>query len=408
MKKIAITYNIFSYISLFFLLCSSFLGNTAKMVSFIIFAIVSLPSIILRFKINKYIIWQLLFTIFVIASYLWAPKEAIDRTSTLFSFLMVGSASYIMLWSFCVLDNRKKINIVLNIYLASSLFLFFFLLFNGVFNNLLINRLGNSIGLNANEIGVSMAVCALISLYKIISSKGIIKKTIYSVFVAGSIFVVLISGSRTSILIVVLSLIILLLIKGGLKNTIWSFLIIAFLCLILYRLLVGIESLYEIIGYRVESLTRTLLYGDDTLDGSIVLRNYLKTQALNCFVQNPILGAGVNGFHTYLRGVGSEYITYSHCNYTELLANFGLIGLLLFYIPKIYLIVFSFAKKTYKTSKWNLFILCVVIAIMISEYGLVSYSNIHIQFVYVLFFLSLAKKSDEQIAYSNSGMCCYN
>jgi len=84
---------------------------------------------------------------------------------------------------------------------------------------------------------------------------------------------------------------------------------------------------------EVEIFSRiTVLFDEVAMRGkgesSFLTRGNMIKDALSMWMDSPIWGNGNEAFR-----VEAGYGTYSHCNYTELLANYGLLGLTLFYLP---------------------------------------------------------------------------
>lgn len=76
----------------------------------------------------------------------------------------------------------------------------------------------------------------------------------------------------------------------------------------------------------------TILFDESQLnlvgEGSYFIRAEMMEEALRMWTKSPIWGNGNEAFRVY-----SGFGTYSHANYTELLANYGILGILLFYTP---------------------------------------------------------------------------
>jgi O-antigen ligase len=75
---------------------------------------------------------------------------------------------------------------------------------------------------------------------------------------------------------------------------------------------------------RLVSLS-DFLQGNSTRDTSILIRDQMLKEATSLWLQRPFAGWGLDQFR-----VISAWGTYSHDNYVELLANGGVIGLLLY------------------------------------------------------------------------------
>ena len=88
----------------------------------------------------------------------------------------------------------------------------------------------------------------------------------------------------------------------------------------------------------MEKYVFNILRGVDATDASTTFRAYMRQFAIELFRKHPIIGYGVEGYKEWVRTSHADALrryamqaTYSHCNYTEMLANFGLIGFFVYY-----------------------------------------------------------------------------
>ena len=81
--------------------------------------------------------------------------------------------------------------------------------------------------------------------------------------------------------------------------------------------------------YRVETFV-SFMGGEEVAEGSISVRAQMIASGLELWREHPIIGVGTNQFRYYAHIFGISE-TYSHSNPVELLANFGIIGALLYY-----------------------------------------------------------------------------
>lgn len=119
---------------------------------------------------------------------------------------------------------------------------------------------------------------------------------------------------------------------------------------------------------QIEELTVTkrfadLLAGENT---SGTTRLAMIEDALAIWVQHPYFGTGIDQF----RVVGI-YGTYSHNNYAEMLADFGLVGTLLFYLADILLLSLCLVRL-FRDSRYLLIALMTMISLL-WDVALVSY-----------------------------------
>ena len=130
--------------------------------------------------------------------------------------------------------------------------------------------------------------------------------------------------------------------------------------------IMNIQGLYATLGVRIESAL-AFFSGDDTADSSAATRMEMIETAWNMFTQKPITGYGLNTFAEI-----AGFNAYAHNNYMELLANLGLVGVLLYYCPLLVYLRKAFWnwRRGYIHSVLPLSIIAVSI---ISDIGMVSY-----------------------------------
>lgn len=174
------------------------------------------------------------------------------------------------------------------------------------------------------------------------------------------LFFALSSGSRKAILIILIGTCLLLVFRFGRKHLpqliLWSVIAIGILFFVL-RLPV-FEATYERFVMMLEGSNK---------DYSTVNRNKMIDTALELFRQKPLFGWGMTAFAEI-----SGFDTYSHNNFVELLANYGLIGFGLFYSLYAYVIVKFRHLFRYRTPAY-LMMFTVLLAVLITDYGIVSY-----------------------------------
>lgn len=76
----------------------------------------------------------------------------------------------------------------------------------------------------------------------------------------------------------------------------------------------------------------------------------LMLRGIKMFFERPLLGWGVGGFQQYSLINHGAYV-YAHSNYVELLADFGIVGLLIYYSQYIYCIYNLFKLKMYANTE---------------------------------------------------------
>ena len=166
-----------------------------------------------------------------------------------------------------------------------------------------------------------------------------------------------------------------------------SFTLVGIIILIAtYKILIINESLYKLIGNRIENIVETILYANDTKtsqDASLEERTLLKQLAIKAFNEKPILGWGINNFSNYSENNLGPFL-YAHCNYLELLSSLGIVGTFIYYIGYIYIIIKAL-KKVKKNDTFSIYILSFMIMNLISDYETVNYYRVQYILLYVLF-----------------------
>jgi O-antigen ligase len=116
--------------------------------------------------------------------------------------------------------------------------------------------------------------------------------------------------------------------KGRNHFIFYSVLIFAIVALV-YYLIMNVEVLYNGIGIRLEQLISGVS-GTGEFDSSAEIRVKLRNIAFEKWTDSPVYGYGFDSFKYYSKAVTGRFY-YSHCNYTELLYNGGIIGIIVYY-----------------------------------------------------------------------------
>ena len=134
---------------------------------------------------------------------------------------------------------------------------------------------------------------------------------------------------------------------------------------------------------RMDMFTE-FMSGASAIDESTAGRIELYRQSLSIFLENPILGVGLDGF----REANSGYMHgfYAHCNYTELLADLGLVGFSIYYI--IYAMILKKLFYAFRLGdRSSLCMMAIIVTILLQDIAQVSYYNemtqLIIAYVYV-------------------------
>ncbi len=310
-------------------------------------------------KNNLHIIGSFLFLGYAYLSRKWAlyPTAVFEQlTNVLWTVLLATAVStYVIYNGYNVKDIVKRLMPVALIFVV-NVFL------NGSFS---VDRL--SIGINENAFGRLSSGVFCLFFYQCKQEKW--RNVFVDVITALFLLFTFLSGSRTSVLMVVIYIAAFLVFEQPSKNaakSIEKLLSVVVLCFMAYFCIMNIDFLYASIGNRIESLLE-LLTGVSAGDNSTISRMNMMTLAKELFLEHPWIGVGMNNFKyvTY-------YNTYAHSNYYELAACLGVVGLILYYLPPVY-----YLNKTisgWKSRGKEMIVpLAIIGAFLFGDIGSVSY-----------------------------------
>ncbi len=236
-------------------------------------------------------------------------------------------------------------------------------------------RLGADTEINSNVLALLCVYGLILSMYL----KKIEKLQGWGYWLRAGFYlaVILLTGSRKGLLMIVIAIVIISFFTG--QRKIFRTLLIGSITVVtLYILIMNVDFLYNIVGVRVENLLNFLNEGS-TADASLHDRNTLVDIGMAYVREKPWTGYGYDCFKlvSSMSGDGNvatgEVGYYSHNNYIELLFSGGIIGFVLYYIPVLYLL-----KKLFSGIRVNVcipYLLAILISKLAIEYAYVSYYN---------------------------------
>lgn len=260
---------------------------------------------------RDWIVWFLIFSAFMGISVLWSksPTAVSHWTSIYMLMLKVMTVGVI-----CSTD--RGIYKLFYTFAIVGLFSFITLFYTG---NLFAFRAEQIAFMdNENSFGLICDMFAIGAFYSFATSKNRILKIIFIGILLLDLYMMVLTGGRKFFIFFFVAIASFYLFRAKKINfvTVISISLISSLVIyFLYRLMMNNEILYSAIGYRFDGS----IEGKDDQGGLMLL-------ALDAFYEHPILGLGVAGFQEY-----NPSHVYSHSNYTELLANFGIIGFAIYY-----------------------------------------------------------------------------
>lgn len=272
-------------------------------------------------------VWLVGFFVFCHASKYWSVQPSaipeVVQNVQWCVLLSLATANYVKLYKMTVTDIAKRMFVVALLF-AINIGL------NGSFVDDRFTVIIDGYQINENTFGQIAIGLAAYMVYW--SKKKNWKNLLINVMIVFTIVLALISGSRKCFISLILYFVAFLLYEHPPKNIVrfvTRMFAVLFVVAGIYLLVMNIGVLYQTVGVRIESLF-AFLGGDIEADGSVETRMMMAETAYKMFQKKPVLGFGLNTF-SKIAGFGA----YAHNNYIELLANIGLVGFLIYYVPLI-------------------------------------------------------------------------
>jgi len=232
-------------------------------------------------------------------------------------------------------------------------------------------RIGDTLSGNVNTIGFSLGMLSYVVTYLYAKTKS---KFILFVLL-GLMAMMLLTGSKKTVIIIFLDIFTYYIAS---KERMSSFIKVLLFGSFIIWLIKDSPYFYEVIGKRIDDMFSTFT-GDKLGDYSYSTesREGMIQDGFRLFQNYPIFGGGMNYFA--FASVKYGHFGYSHCNYTELLCNFGLFGFLLYYIPYIKNIASAWRIRNRDRDK-SMFIIFWLIMGVILGWAMVQFSELCIDY----------------------------
>ena len=344
-----------------------------------------------------FIAWFGAFTVLMFLSKLWAYGVK-DGPSTLLITLRIFAIGTLIYY---YVDNKEK---ALSVFKS---FIFAFFIVSVVVLVLTpVSQWGNEkvfgrmIAQHRNTLGTVSAPLILICYYyqKQFGMKiGNILAFYFSFFT-------IVCGSRGALLqVVIIFLIHLLINEKNLSRRLKNLTVFALTSVAIIVVVLMVPFLYNLVWVRIGDAISTVL-GVEIADASAQGRENLKEVATLMFMNKPWLGYGVDGVVCFLQDhsniIGEEVAAvYSHCNYTEIAACFGVVGLIIWYVPIFKTIVASFKKRN--ISKWAGVLFATFASMNILDYCRINWATHMVMYLFFCIILLIRYENDD---FKNKGI----
>lgn len=285
------------------------------------------------------------------------------------------SISYIVIYFMLEQVNNNDLIIKITIF-ALTLFVLFFIVHYRTeifdFKHIGSNRLAlDNYFDNVNTVAYYIAGCCIFSFYYALFGK----KPIYYLFLIVfflCFFVGIMTASRSFIVGVVLSVIIILFIKFRKKPLILIPIVVFLVICIIFAFTLPVFSPLK---KRMIDMFNMITGRAYSTDYSTATRLLWQDYAFYLGGKNLFFGLGLDGFSIY-SGTG----TYSHANIAELVCDTGIIGSLLYYLVFV-VAIYDVIRKNMKYKPLVIMLLCFLIA---REFLGVAYTSKFNAFVFAL------------------------
>jgi O-antigen ligase len=318
-------------------------------------------------------------------------NDAIDKAMTIFENLVCVTVFY---WHYITLENPVRSLLRAFMYSGYVLTCYTFI-YSGmdVIMDVLYSsgRLGISFD-NVNAVGMMCSVTIIIACYFAIYEKI----SLSFILVIPTLLVMLASGSRKALIMLVLGIVLLNFFKAVAEKRLYSMIKFIFAIIVIMLILKATLSMTIFSGVygRMEGLIASFT-GEGKVDHSTYLRKWFIEVGFNIFKENPIIGVGMGNAHIINAGITGRN-TYLHNNFVELLADGGLIGFTLYYSIYAY-ILYMIVRKHLWVEKEVQIIMAILLCRLVADYGMVSYYSKITYFYFMLFFIGIEKYGGSRV-----------
>lgn len=326
-------------------------------VAIIIAAILFFKDTTLLKQFPRYYIWQAAIICLMAFSILYTVQpKPIPYVIVMFKILLKVTTVAIICQNF---DGVKKL---LLCYAFVGVAVFVTLYVRGLLD--IVGRLGNDIMGNANSFGLMTTVFYIGAISSIDNVKKKPLKWFLIIAVILDIYMMILTGGRKFLLFAAVYFFSTMLARGAIKPS--RFIVVGIITAIIVvfvgRLIMTNSTLYDAIGYRFDGLGQGQAEGVDD-------QEYIMKKGIELFLERPILGWGVEGFK-----VASRIGLYAHSNYVELLADYGIVGFLLYYSNLIWCTMIMWRNRKSQDEEFN-FYFPLLVSVYILEFFHITFNQ---------------------------------
>lgn len=386
MRSLKIKANDISFIAMFVaFLCATNgnLLNTSNVIIYYLPYVLCLGAYLLeilpkeRLVLSSYLVWRICVLVIMVISMFYAIEFSDAMVSVKRYILQTFVTALICKKCFDHFDNAVKIVKISIVAIILSLTYAFSTV------DIAALEMGQRLGVstineawNANSIGSMAAVGIVFTIFVFLfhcekpSAKD---KVIVGTLIFAFSLMMILSGSRKSILLVGVTLLYYIMFSSK-SHIVRNVIVACLLIVLMFYLLYNVPFLYDNIGYRFESLFS--MFEGSGGDKSSLARQEMINVGVDAFWEKPLFGYGINSFKE-IYGLAMGRTVYAHNNYIELLVDVGLVGFCIYYV---YLAGIFLLTKT-KNDKKYIYLKALLLALLVADVGTVSYYDGFIQYV---------------------------
>lgn len=304
--------------------------------------------------------WIGAFFIWINISYSWITfRDVIEESTTRSAYVRIVP---VILGLVLYCNTKEKCISMFKVYTFSVTYTVVVALITSPMHTFGTTDFGGIVSLHRNNIGAIATIAAFSLFYY-----GVIKKlTKYCVFACIPVLVALSTGSRGALLSLAFMFFVYAMLEKNIKKRTRNLLLIGIMLIVAIYAVVNIPFLNQFYGERLLAI-----FSDKYYDQSFEDRNYYVVVGLEMISEKPWFGWGPDNFGMFLEKNG-EYgrAVYSHNNYIELLANYGIIGFALYYWIYVKILRISFK---YRNDPFGKFLFILILRYILCDFSGISY-----------------------------------
>ena len=313
---------------------------------------------------NQYISWLLIVAFLVMFASFWSEDLWASLNKAIVMWMTIIGQFAVIIW---VKNDDKRLQILINIILVIAVIVFLrVVLITPFFAYGYQNIFSSITGYDKNAfsmMGAFLSINALYFFYKTNKKQYIF---LWGIMLAMAI----VGASRKGALIAIMAVPMMVYLKNKPFKKVFYVLLFVILAIVGIYFMMTNDKMYALVGQRLYILYLSIIEKGSS-DGSLVERTIMIKKAIELFESKSILGWGTDGFAIQSQSFFGKYV-YSHCNYTELLCNFGIVGFIIYYYYPVIFIINSL-KKVVKHNITFIYSFVVFVFYIVFEYGFVSY-----------------------------------